>query len=81
MAKFEKGDGRPRKPKGATNKVTKTIKEAVFDAFTKLQDDPKANLLAWGQKNPTMFYQVAAKLIPTEISAKVEATVIKVVRE
>ena len=46
----------------------------IEKAFNKLQDDPKANLFAWGQKNPTMFYQVASKLIPTEVKGTIETT-------
>lgn len=76
---FQKGN--KGKPIGATNKITRTIKEAVFDTFNELQEDPHAKLLAWGKKNPTKFYELAAKLIPTEVTAKVEQTTIKVVRE
>jgi hypothetical protein len=68
VAKFEKGN--PGKPKGAQNKLTKTVKECVLDAFNELQKDPKANLLDWGKKNPAMFYQIAAKLIPAELNIK-----------
>lgn len=74
MAKFQPGN--KGKPKGAKNKITRTVKEAVLDVFNKLQDDPKANLLEWGKKNPSMFYQIAAKLIPTEVDAKVSEKVI-----
>lgn len=74
MAKFQKGNS--GKPKGAKNKITRTVKEAVLDVFNKLQDDPKANLFEWGKKNPGMFYQIAAKLIPTEVDAKVSEKVI-----
>ena len=81
MAKFAKGDNRPRKPKGATNKITKTVKECLLEAFNRMQDEPKVNLFEWGKANPTKFYEVSAKLIPTELTAKVEATIIKVVRE
>ena len=42
MAKFEKGNS--GKPKGAKNKITKSVKEVVFDVFEQLQYDPKANL-------------------------------------
>lgn len=73
--------GNKGKPKGATNKLTRTVKEALTEAFNDLQKDPKAKLSAWGKNNPTAFYQIAAKLIPTELTAKVEATIIKVVRE
>jgi hypothetical protein len=40
--------------------------------FDDLQADPKANLLSWGKENPTEFYKIAAKLIPTEVNANVE---------
>lgn len=59
--------------KGTPNKLTRTVKEVVLAAFNELQDDPKANILTWGKANPKDFYQVAAKLIPTEVSAKVES--------
>lgn len=74
---FEKGN--PGKPKGATNLLTRTVKETVLAAFNELQKDPKANLIAWGKTKPGEFYQIAAKLIPTEISAKFEGKVINVV--
>ena len=70
MAKFQPGN--KGKPKGAVNKVTKTVKEVVLAAFNELQKDPKANIVAWGRQNPKDFYNVAAKLIPTEVQAKVE---------
>lgn len=63
------------------NKLTKTVKETVLAVFNKLQEDPNNSLEAFAEAYPRDFYNIAAKLIPTEISAKVEATVIKVVRE
>jgi len=63
--------GNPGRPKGAKNKLTITVKETVLAAFNDLQNDPKANLLAWGKRNPTEFYKIAAKLIPTEVSGTV----------
>lgn len=73
---FEKGN--PGKPKGAQNKLTKTVKERVLEAFNALQDDPKVNLEAWGKKNPGLFYQIAAKLIPAELNIK-ESKIIRVI--
>lgn len=70
MPKFEKGNA--GKPKGAVNKITKTVKETVLAAFNDLQNDPKANILAWAKDEPTEFYKIAAKLIPTEVNASVE---------
>lgn len=80
MAKFQKGN--PGKPKGAKNKVTKTFKELLQNAVDALQDDPKANMVKWAKDNPTEFYKIAAKLIPTELQGSVETNgIIRVVRE
>jgi len=68
---FKKGEAKGR-PKGTPNKLTRTVKETVLKVFDDLQADPKANLLAWGKDNPTEFYKIAAKLIPTEVNANVE---------
>ncbi len=83
MPKGVKGfaKGNKGKPKGATNKINRTVKEVVLAAFNELQLDPKANILAWGKKNPKDFYAVAAKLIPTELKAQVGVTIVKVIRE
>ena len=62
------GKGRP---KGAVNKLTKTVKEAVQRAFDTLQKDKKANLIEWGKENPSDFYRIAAKLIPNTVEAEV----------
>lgn len=61
-------DGRPA---GVQNKLTRSVKEAFGEAFSKLQDDPAVKLEVWGKENPREFYQLASKLIPTEINAKV----------
>lgn len=70
MAKFTSGN--KGRPKGAINKLNRTVKETVLKVFQDLQQDPKSNLLEWGKKNTSMFYQIAAKLIPTEISGQIE---------
>lgn len=71
---FKKGEAKGR-PKGTPNKLTRTVKETVLAVFDDLQSDPKANLLSWGKSNPTEFYKIAAKLIPTEIKGDVELNV------
>lgn len=73
MAKFEKGN--PGKPKGAKNKVTKSFKELLQNTIDVLQDDPKANMETWAKENPTDFYKIASKLIPTELEAKVDGEI------
>jgi hypothetical protein len=63
--------GNTGKPKGATNHITRTVKETVLAAFEELQSDPKANIVTWGRSNPGMFYQIAAKLIPAEVASTI----------
>jgi len=70
---FKKGN--KGKPVGAVNESTKlmrSVREVVLDTFNKLQADPQHNLESFAKKSPKEFYLIAAKLIPTEIQAKVE---------
>ena len=60
------GKGNPGKPKGATNKVTQSIKQAFKEAFDQRGGVPK--LLEWADGNPDAFYGLVARLIPTEMS-------------
>jgi len=61
---FKKGDGRPRKPKGAVNKLTKSAREAFQHAFD--ATGGFASLGAWAIENRTEFYKLYARLIPVE---------------
>jgi hypothetical protein len=72
MAKGRKTGG--RQP-GSPNKVTKTVKEAFEAAFRTAQELPGLKLDDWAQANPTEFYKVCAKLIPSEIKGQVDHTV------
>lgn len=65
---FKKGN--PGKPKGAVMKSTKLIKDVFADVFDQLQQDKKANLLAWGKENTTEFYKLCSKLIPIQITGQ-----------
>jgi hypothetical protein len=71
MAKGAKTGGRT---KGAVNKTTASMKQCVQSTLEWLQDQPRVNMRDWSKENPTEFYKIAAKLIPTEISANVEMT-------
>lgn len=66
---FEKGN-KAASNRGP-NKVTRTVKETVLEVFDRLQLHDTANLETWGENNPTEFYKIAAKLIPTEIKGEV----------
>ena len=61
------GKGNPGKPKGAVNKSTRLVKEVFAEVFSLLQDHSTANLQTWAETNPTEFYKLATKLIPTEL--------------
>lgn len=70
-AKPNNGMGRP---KGAVNKLTRSVKEAFQTAFEELQGVEGANLLDWARTNTTEFYKIAAKLIPSEVNMTVART-------
>jgi hypothetical protein len=57
--------------KGSPNKVTKSIREHFAAAFDMLQDDDIYNLTSWAKTNPTEFYRLASKLIPTKVEADI----------
>lgn len=77
--------GQPKKggrQKGSVNKLTKTVKESVLSVFNDLQSDPKHNLKKFAQTYPRDFYQIAAKLIPTEIKGNLTGKIqLEVVRK
>jgi hypothetical protein len=77
----EKTGGRK---KGSQNKLTRTVKETVLEVFNQLQEKPGVKLLDWAEQEPTEFYRIAAKLIPTDIKGEVKTTskiVLQVVRK
>lgn len=57
------GKGRP---KGVPNKSTAKVKEALALAFEGVGG--VVALKGWAQDNPTEFYKLWAKLLPTEVS-------------
>ena len=75
---FKKGQGGRRH--GARNHLTKTVRETVLAVFNEIQDDPKANLHAFAKKYPRDFYQIAARLIPSEIHGNVDKIKVEIVR-
>lgn len=70
---FKKGEG--GRPKGVQNHITKTVKETVLSVFQQLQGDEKNNLKAFAEKYPRDFYQIAAKLIPTELTGTLKTII------
>jgi hypothetical protein len=72
--------GNTGRPKGAKNKLTTTVKETVLNVFNEIQDDPKHSLIKFAKKYPRDFYNIAARLIPTEIAGnfnKIQVTIVR----
>lgn len=63
MAKGRKTGGRQ---KGTPNKLTASAREAFQHAFAQMGGE--AALVTWGKANPTEFYKLFARLIPTEVT-------------
>jgi hypothetical protein len=57
------GKGRP---KGSVNKTTASVKAALTEAFD--QNGGVPSLLAWAKDQPTEFYKLWARMLPTEVS-------------
>jgi hypothetical protein len=67
-------EGNTGKPKGATNKTTRTVKEMFATVFSQLQEDESKDyhLKNWSIKNPTEFYKLSSKLLPIQIAGDAE---------
>lgn len=61
MAKGVKTGGRK---KGTPNRVTSTVKDNVLAVFDKIGG--VAAMATWAQENPTDFYRIYARMLPTE---------------
>jgi hypothetical protein len=62
--------GKGRK-KGVPNKTTAAVKDALNAVYADLQHDAggdHAHFRAWALANPTEFYKLWVKMLPTEIS-------------
>lgn len=70
---FKKGN--PGRQKGSTNHLTRTVKETVLSVFNDIQSDPKVNLKTFAKKYPREFYQIASRLIPTELSGTLKTII------
>lgn len=66
MASGRKTGGRLR---GTPNKTTSEVKAALSEAFDDLGGVP--SLVTWGRTQPTEFYKLWTKLLPTELKADV----------
>lgn len=75
MATVGRKKGGPKtggRQKGTPNKYTLSMKDAVLETFAQLGE--VKHMVAWATENPSDFYRIAAKLIPTQIEADVKHT-------
>lgn len=63
---------RKKMPPRGPGRLTKTVKETVLAVFNDLQNDPKTDLTSFAKRFPRDFYTIAAKLIPTELTGKID---------
>jgi hypothetical protein len=73
---FKKGDGRGGRPKGAPNKTTRVLQEAIILAAEKSKHskahDLEGYLLYLADDKPELFVPLLAKLLPLQVRAKNE---------
>jgi hypothetical protein len=75
---FTKGQpGGPGRPKGSENKVSKTLKEAILEAFGELGGP--AWLIRTAKDQPAAFMTLIGKVLPMTIEGKTDSTVTIVV--
>src|SRR5262245_37301420 len=73
---FKKGDGRGGRPKGAKNKTTRVLKEAIILAAEQSKHSKAGGLVAYltylADEKPELFAPMLAKLLPLQVNAKTE---------
>ena len=62
---FKKGERLTGRQKGTPNKTTASVKEALEEAFEK--NGGVESLCGWAKEQPSEFYKIWAKMLPTEI--------------
>lgn len=66
MGDIAKRGAGPGRPKGASNKITKDIKEAIANAFVSVGGE--AYLVKVAKEDPKTFCTLLGKIIPLQIS-------------
>lgn len=76
MAKFEKGN--PGRPKGAVNKSTALLKDAILQAATQAggEEGIVGYLKEQAMMNPSSFMPLLGKVLPMEVQGDMSHTVV-----
>ena len=74
----EGGRPGPGRPKGALNRTTILMRDAIAAVFADLQAHHKgkgrySHFLAWAKKHPSEFYRIAARQLPVPLEATGQA--------
>lgn len=73
------GNGRagPGRPRGTQNKVTTSFKDAVKLVYQDIGGHTA--FASWARENPTDFYKICSRLIPSEVNVKGESALTVIV--
>lgn len=67
--------------KGSTNRLNRTMKDAFEATFKSLQRNKKARLFAWAKDNPTEFYKIVARMLPSQMNLSGKVTLEQLLTE
>ena len=78
--------GRPKpansgRKKGVTNKDTAALRDMILQALHNQEGGGTGYLTTQAQQNPVAFMTLLGKVLPTQISAEVKATVQNITRK
>lgn len=65
MAKFAKGDGRPRRTKGVPNKVTGALKDMILQALSNAGG--VEYLMEQAKSQPSAFMALVGRVLPLQV--------------
>lgn len=73
MSKFQKGDGRPRRPKGTPNKITAELKDMIRNALDKAGGEKYLEKQA--KENPVAFMTLIGKTLPMDVKQSTDMSI------
>lgn len=68
----KKGERRGGRKKGTPNRLTRSVKEAIFESFKTLGG--AKYLVQLARKDPRSYSQLLGRIIPTEVAGEINLT-------